>query len=172
MAWPAKVAYAVGSLAVAFLAVAMLVGAAPGSFTMAKVYPLFQPFLRTFDLAHDWGFFAPDPGTGHVVRYDVLDERGETHAFRLTEELDRWDPAYFRFTTLYTNASVEDGNYERPTIHYLCRRHAELSPREIRIVVAHQKAVSPEEFRDGVGTMDDLEVFPHDWHACAPEALE
>src|SRR5688572_32655797 len=103
-----RIAYAVGSAAVAWVAAAMIVGAAPGSSTMAKVYPLFQPFLQTFDMQHDWGFFAPDPGTGHVVRYEVRDAGGEVHAFALTEELDRWDPAYFRFTTLYTKASVKD----------------------------------------------------------------
>jgi Fe-S-cluster formation regulator IscX/YfhJ len=147
----------------------MLVAAAPGSATMAEVYPLFRPFLRAFDLEHDWGFFAPDPGTGHVVRYEVRDAAGDMHAFALTEELDRWDPAYFRRTTLYTKISSSDSDYAAGAVRWLCRRHADLDPRSIRFVVAHQQPVAPEEFLDGVDIMGDLDVRHRDWRACPAE---
>jgi Fe-S-cluster formation regulator IscX/YfhJ len=167
-----KVAYAVGSLVVAWISASLLVAAGPASATMAKVYPLFEPGLRTFDLEHDWGFFAPDPGTGHVVRYEVRDAHGETRAFGLTEELERWDPAYFRFTTLYTKASVVGAGYEDGALRMLCRRHADIDPTSIRIVVAHQKPVSAEEYLEGVDPMENLDVFPQDWRPCPTEEGE
>jgi Fe-S-cluster formation regulator IscX/YfhJ len=164
-----KLAYAAGSITVTWVVASMLVAAGPASWTMAKIYPAFKPFLELADLEHEWGFFAPDPGTGHVVRYDVRDADGNKHAFRLTEELRRWDPAYFRLTTLYTKFSYKESDYAEIAIGSLCRRHAALRPREARFVVAHQVEVSPEEFREGKGTMDELQIVRRPWIDC-PEA--
>lgn len=163
------IAHLLGSLAVAWIAASMLVAAAPGSATMAKIYPFFRPFLDTFDLRHDWGFFAPDPGTGHVVRYEVRGADDATHAFALTEELHRFDPAYFRLTTLYTKASTQDSDYAAGAVRFLCRRHADLDPVEVRLVVAHQRAVTPDAFLDGVDPMADLDVRHRPWSPCPPE---
>jgi hypothetical protein len=35
-----------------------------------------QWYLDALFINHGYHFFAPDPGTGHLIRYEVLDERG------------------------------------------------------------------------------------------------
>ena len=147
----------------------MLVAAGPASWTMAKIYPVFKPFLRLVNLEHEWGFFAPDPGTGHFVRYEVRDADGKKHKFELTEALARWDPAYFRLTSMYTKYSYKDSDYAELAVATLCRRHADLRPRRARFVVAHQVEVSPDEFREGKGTLDEFRMSRRKWIDC-PEA--
>jgi hypothetical protein len=35
-----------------------------------------QKYLDALFINHGYSFFAPDPGPGHIMRYEVLDERG------------------------------------------------------------------------------------------------
>jgi hypothetical protein len=37
-----------------------------------------QKYLDLLYLNHGYHFFAPDPGPGHLIRYQVVDERGQT----------------------------------------------------------------------------------------------
>jgi hypothetical protein len=38
--------------------------------------PIMQRYLDLFYLNHGYGFFAPDPGPGHLIQYEIFDDRG------------------------------------------------------------------------------------------------
>jgi hypothetical protein len=154
----ARIARCVGSLAAASWVAVMLVGAGPGSDTMGKIYPVVEPLLDLFGVDNEWGFFAPNPDVGTVVRYRVVDGRGREHEHALHEDLDRSDPMFLRYTTLFMAIADNPETYEPGAVRYLCRRHADLDPRSIAIVVAEQAVVTPEEFLEGTGILDGLEI--------------
>jgi hypothetical protein len=154
----ARIARGVGSIAAAGWVAVMLIGAGPGSDTMSKVYPVVEPLLDFLNIDNEWGFFAPNPDVGTVVRYRVVDGSGATHELELHESLDRLDPMFLRYTTLYIAIVENADDYEPGAVRYLCRRHADLEPRSIAIVVAEQAVVTPEEFVAGTGILDGLDI--------------
>ncbi len=158
----ARIARGVGSTAAAAWVALMLVAAGPGSDTMAKIYPRVEPVLHLFNVDNEWGFFAPNPDVGTVARYRVTDSAGQEHEHALHEALDRWDPMFLRYTTLYMAIVESADTYEAGAARYLCRRHADLEPRTIAIVVAEQAVVTPEDYLAGTGILDgvDIEVRP------------
>ena len=153
-----RIARCVGSIAAAAWVAMMLIGAGPGSDTMSKLYPKVEPVLDFFNVDNEWGFFAPNPEVGTVVRYRLVDGNGEPHDFHLHEALVRWDPMFLRYTTLYMSIVENEDAFEPGAVRYLCHRHADMSPRTIAIVVAEQDVVTPDEFLEGRGILDDLDI--------------
>lgn len=159
-------AYGAGSLTLSLWAMGMLVAAGPGSDTMAAIYPVFEGPLSFLDINNDWGFFAPNPNTGSVLRYEVSEPDGTEHTFALTEALQGWMPAYFRYTTLYTAIGESHDTYAEGAARLLCRRHADLQPVDITFVVWHQVEIGHEAYLAGHGIMDGLVPERHLPVAC------
>ena len=137
---------------------ALLLAAAPASDLMNDAYDAAYPALELANVNNDWGFFSPDPGPGDLPRYEVVDRQGRTNRFSWMEDLDRWDPAFFRYTTLFVNV-IEDGEvYGDGATAFLCRKHADLQPRKIVFTVAHQVDMAPQDILDGKDLLDDMPV--------------
>jgi hypothetical protein len=151
-----RVAYFLFSLLLAWHALALLVGPAPGSHTMGKIYPVFEPYLRFFHLENYWAFFAPDPASGNLLRYLVVDGEGKEHVFKLTETHHRHEAAYFRHTTFYTAISEQkDLNYTTSFAHWLCRRHAPITPRHVQFFTGQQQRLPRAEYLKGKRPLDE-----------------
>ncbi len=136
----------------------LLLAAGPSSDLIDDVYEVAYPALELGNINNDWGFFSPDPGPGDVPRYEVVDGDGNTHAFEWMEALDRWDPAFFRYTTLLVAVIDSPRTYGPGATAMLCRRHADLKPRKIVFTVAHQVDQSPEDILGGKTIMSEAEV--------------
>jgi len=137
---------------------AILIGPAPGSELMGTVYPYFRPYLRALALDTRWAFFAPNPTRGRTLRYTVEDAQGARHEFRPTESLARWEPGYFRLTTLYAALRPDAPALVASAGRYLCRRHAALAPRSVTFVLRDGRVVTPEEYLAGARPLDDGHV--------------
>ena len=72
--------------------------------------------------------------------------------------MDRWDPAFFRYTTLFVNVMEDSEAYGDGAAVFLCRKHADLRPRKIVFTVARQVERSPQDVLDGHGILDDMPV--------------
>ena len=137
---------------------ALLIAAGPESELVGDAYDVAYPALELANINNDWGFFSPDPGPGDLPRYEVIDGDGKTHAFEWMEALDRWDPAFFRYTTLFVNVIDNGDIYGDPAAAFLCRKHADLEPRKIVFTVAHQVDRAPEDVLAGKGILEDMPV--------------
>ena len=147
-------------------ALMMFIGAAPGSDTMGKIYPKIEPALDTLNIDNEWGFFAPNPDPGTLVRYRVTDGEGTVHEFNMTEAADALDPAYLRYTTLYVSIVESPDEYEVGAVKYLCRMHADMDPRAIAFVHIEQDVVTHKEFLEGQSILDGLDITVRDAIAC------
>jgi hypothetical protein len=147
----------------------LLLAAGPDSDVVNDAYEFAYPALELANVNNDWGFFSPDPGPGDLPRYEVIDGDGKTHRFELMETLDRWDPAFFRYTTLYVNLIEDRETYGDAGAVFLCRKHADLRPRKIVFTVAHQVSFSPQDVLDGKGILDDMPVEKLYFRHCDPE---
>ncbi len=136
----------------------LVLATAPSSAVVDDTYELAYPALELANVNNSWGFFSPDPGPGDLPRYEVVDGDGVRHEFMWMEELDRWDPAYFRYTTLYVAIIDAPELYGDGAARFLCERHRSLNPRKITFTVAHQVDVLPEDYLAGRGIMDDARV--------------
>jgi hypothetical protein len=123
------------------------------------VRPLFESYLRLGYLGHRWNFFAPHPGPGVLVRYELVGGGGTARTLPLSEALERGSPAFFRFMRLFDRVATGGEVLRAGAAARLCREHAAERPRGIRFVVLHQLTLSPELVRAGVRPTD-------------PEALE
>jgi hypothetical protein len=138
---------------------ALVVAPAPDSRLVRRVRARFEPYLRLGYLGHRWTFFAPHPGVGVLVRYDLVGAGGEVTSLPLSEALERRSPAYFRFMRLFDRIVTGAPGLRAGAAAHLCRRHAAAHPHAIRFVVLRQLTLSPELVRAGVRPTD-------------PEALE
>lgn len=139
--------------ALAFLVwhgVAILLAPYPESDIRNRLYPFFEPYLRLAYLDHRWNFFAPRPDGGRIVRYRVVHVDGTTEELPLTEALHRASPTYFRWYRLFDLVATYESELTESGVGSLCRRHVDLLPRGIELVVLHQLAMSPELYLAGV----------------------
>ena len=96
-----KTIITVQSLFLLWHSLALVVGPAPGSYSMGKVYPIFKPYLQFLQIDTTWGFFSPEPGTGIVLRYDVEDSSGREYYFKpfptltLKWQFAAWNTLFF-----------------------------------------------------------------------------
>jgi hypothetical protein len=134
-------------------AVMILLGPAPGSYLKSLVDPYTLPYLRLLNLDNRWAFFAPNPGRGRLVsvRYGWND--GTVRTAELTRALDRWHPAYLRYTSLLSD--IHDGRpgYVESAAHHLCRLYPQA--RTVQFVIELQLAPSAEEVVGGLSPLDE-----------------
>lgn len=142
------------SLLILWHLTAIVLGPAPPSHVAGELYPVFKPYLRVLNLDHTWGFFSPEPSEGRRLRYAVIDAGGARREFRPYEALSRWDPSYFRFTTLYAALDADVPGHLRAAADYLCRRHAVLGPRAVVFEAVEQRRISPEMYLAGARPLD------------------
>ncbi len=145
-------------LASAFLVwhvAALLAAPAPGSFALGTVFPAFWPYLSGLHLYNEWSFFAPHPDQGRMLVAEVEDASGGLHAFPLTAELERRDPAFFRLTTLFTEIASGTEPYPEAAAAFLCRRHADLAPIRVTFLVRSQLRFTPHDHASGASPLDD-----------------
>ncbi|MGH1439072.1 MAG: hypothetical protein ACRBBR_03080 [Cellvibrionaceae bacterium] len=143
------------SIFIVWHALAIIIGPAPGSYLMSKVYPIFKPYLVALHLNNEWGFFAPDPAKGTLLRYSVTDENGVEHVFKLTENLRRRDHTFLRYTSLYLTIGRNNEAFVASAKNYLCRQHADLNPRQLQFFMGHQLSITPDEIIEGHRALDD-----------------
>jgi hypothetical protein len=112
-------------------------------------------------------FFAPNPDPGRHVRYEIESAGGARHAFRLSEDLPRDDPAFLRVALFYRGILPVDPSRAIAVARSLCRKHADLSPVAVTFTVRYQLALRPETYLAGHRPMDEPFVRPR---ALAPIA--
>jgi hypothetical protein len=145
-------------LASAFLVwhcAAMVAAPMPGSYTLGKIFPAFWPYLSTLDLYNEWSFFAPRPDQGRMLLYTIEGSDGERRTYPLTAALKRSDPAFLRYTTLYTEIARKDSPYYEAAADYLCRRHRGMKPVRLTFLVRHQLLLTPDDYKAGKRPLDD-----------------
>lgn len=113
------------------------------------------------------GFFAPNPDPGRHVRYEIESAGGARHAFRLSEDLPRDDPAFLRVSTFYRGILPANPPRALAVARYLCRKHAHLTPVAVTFTVRYQLALRPETYLAGHRPLDEPFVRSH---ALAPIA--
>lgn len=145
----------VASLFIVWQSLAIIIGPAPGSYLMSKVYPIFKPYLVALHLNNEWGFFAPDPAKGSLLRYIVTDGTNTQHIFKLTEKLKRSDHGFLRYTSLYLTIGRKNEEYVDSATHYLCHLHKNLNPQKIQFFIGHQQSITPKQFLAGNRPLDD-----------------
>lgn len=155
---PRRAALALGSAFVAWHAVAMLLGTAPPSYLHGELMPLFRGYIEALHIDGRWGFFAPNPSAGRLLRYRVERANGVSDEHPFTEALRRTDPAYLRFTTLSSAADSEYPEVQRSVAQALCRRHAALAPRHIHFVGLQQLRITPEQVEAGGHALDAAQL--------------
>ena len=153
-----RVAWLAASVFVLWHGTAMLLGTAPPSYLQGEVMPLFRGYIEALHLDGRWGFFAPNPSAGRLLRYRVEQRSGASSEFPFTEALHRSDPAYLRFTTM--TAAVDPANEAvmHSVAQALCRRHAALSPRRIHFVSLQQVPITPEQVEAGQHALDPAQL--------------
>jgi len=147
----------------------LLLAAGPPADVVVDAYEFAYPALELGNVNNDWGFFSPDPGPGDLPRYEVVDGDGRTHPFGWMEDLDRWDPAFFRYTTLFVNVMDDPEVYGDGAAAFLCREHADLEPRKIVFTVAHQRDRSPADVLAGRGILENMPVDKLYFRHCPQE---
>ncbi len=135
---------------------------------MGKVYPVFKSYVNFFRIQNYWGFFSSITQPGAILRYTVEDASGRKHEFRLTEDLRRSDPNFFRYCSIHYSIQSEEGDYLSGAARYLCGKHLALAPARIRFTRVSQSLISPQEYVEGRRPMDEerIEVEPLDWVSC------
>jgi hypothetical protein len=145
-------------LASAFLlwhCAAMVVAPAPGSYALSKIFPAFWPYLSALHLYNEWSFFAPHPDRGRMLLYTIETADGQSRTYPLTAALQRSDPAFSRYTTLYTEIARQDSPFYEAAADYLCRRHRDIAPVRLTFLVRHQLLLTPDDYKAGKRPLDD-----------------
>jgi hypothetical protein len=152
--WRRAFGLAIGSAFLLWHSLVLLIGCAPPSYSVSQIYPFFAPYIEFLHLDGGWSFFAPDPNTGRLVRYSVRSADGVTRAYRLTENLQRSDRAYLRFTTLSAAVRPDYPEVIHSVAQRLCRQHASENPQSVQFTLARQTRITPEEYEAGHRPLD------------------
>jgi hypothetical protein len=115
--------------------------------------PIFSTYIDTLRLGGKWRFYAPNVGLGSMLRYNVIMENGSRQKMRLTEALDRSDPAYYRYTTTYVYVPDYPA-FRDDFLQYLCNEHADLSPVVIDLDQIQQRRLGHEDYLKGDRPLD------------------
>lgn len=167
----ARLAAVLASLFAVWHGIAMLLGTSPPSYLQSLLLPPWRPYIEALHLDGRWGFFAPDPTAGRLLRYRIEAQPGaEPTEHPFTEALRRADPAYLRYTTLSSAVHPERPAVMRSVAHALCRRHGLAAPARIRFIAMQQVRVTPEDVEAGVRPLDpsQLHAEPLGDVECAP----
>lgn len=150
-----RLGYFLASLFVIWQSLVIIIGPSPTSYTMNKIYPVFEPYLTLFHLDNNWAFFAEDPARGTMVHYSILDENNQRHDFPLSETLQRSNPAFSRYTSLFDAIADNNKRYVTSTAQYLCKQHEDLGTRWLTFVLRKQKPFTIEDYRQGRLPLED-----------------
>ncbi len=133
----------------------LVIGPAPGSYSMAKVWPYFRPYLKVFHLENYWAFFAPNPSSGVLFRYILQDDEGNITWFKFTEAMRKSDPNFLRHTSLQNDLENESPWFRHAFADWLSRRHADLNPRYVQYLFCYQKPIYRDDWMKGHRPLDD-----------------
>jgi hypothetical protein len=100
-------------------------------------------------------FFAPNPDPGRHVRYEIESAGGARHAFHLSEDWPRDDPAFLRVALFYRGILPSNPQRAAAVGRYLCRKHADLAPVAVTFTVRYQLALRPETYLAGHRPLDE-----------------
>ena len=156
------------SIFLTYHTLAICLAPAPDSYLRRKVAPFFEPYLKIFHLNNNWGYFAPDPASGILMRYRIEDEDGKMHVFKLTENLKRSDPDFMRMTSLFNKMPGMSPAYLQGIASYLCGRNSAIKPVRLQFMEGHQVRLSPWAWFRGKRPMDDeyMRLKLREWRMC------
>jgi hypothetical protein len=153
--WRTRAAYAAMSAFLAWHTAATLIAPAPAvSEGVQALRVAFQPYLSLFQLDNTWDFFAPDVGTGSVLRYIVVDSRGRHHVFTPIQDLNRFHPSSYWFRFSHNAVIRSPETYGDSAGAVLCKQHASLQPVSVILVQVEEGDFSPEDHLAGKHPMD------------------
>lgn len=134
------------------------------------MYPIFQPYLALLHLDSGWGFFAPDPHPGVRMLYVLTDDQGRKHEVDFTSSLERSATGFQRYTMMQDYLWIEAQPYTTHAARYLCRRHADLRPRQIAFRFHRVQPLTPEAYLQGHRPLDPefLVIEDHEPVPCEP----
>jgi hypothetical protein len=138
--WRDRLTYAAMSALLAWHTLAMLIAPAPDSSEAVKTLRVaLQPFLSLFRLDNTWDFFAPDVGTGSLLRYIVEDSRGSRHVFTPIQEMNGLHPSSYWFRFSHNAVMKFPETYADPAAAVLCEQHASLHPVSVLLVQVEEE---------------------------------
>ena len=153
--WRTRLTYAAMSGFVAWHTAAMVIAPAPDeSESVNALSVAFQPYLSLFQLGNRWGFFAPDVGTGSLLRYIVEDSRGSHHVFTPLQDVNRFHPSSYWFRFSHNAVMRLPETYGDSTGAMLCAQHASLHPVSVILVQVEEGDFTPEDRLAGKHPMD------------------
>ncbi|MGE0750692.1 MAG: hypothetical protein AB7K64_08900 [Variibacter sp.] len=147
--------YLAMSLVIVWHTTAMALTLLPDSAVTDAVRKVFAPYITLLRLDNDWGFFAPNVGSGYTLRYVVEDASGKRQAFSPVDDLNRFLPVSIWFRDRYRAAVSWPHLYAGAIGESLCREHADLHPVTITLLSVDQKDFWPEDRRAGKDPLDD-----------------
>jgi hypothetical protein len=147
-------AYAAMSALLVWHCIAMVVATAPDSHLTQSARPLFNPYLTLLGLDHNWGFFAPEVGSGFQFRYVVEDAAGTRHAFTPDTALSRFHPKSIWLRDRYKAVLQDPDTYAKAEAAAICREHASLRPVAVTFIEAAQNDFSPADRLQGKHPLD------------------
>lgn len=147
-------AYAALSLLLAWHTVAMVLAALPEGRISDALRTVFSPYITLLRLDNDWGFFAPNVGSGYQFRYIVKDAAGTEHTFTPADTLSRFSPASIWFRDRYRAVMAEPETFAKALGDSLCREHAKLHPVSITLIEIEQDDFWPEDKLAGKKPLD------------------
>jgi hypothetical protein len=153
--------YAALSLLIVFHLFAVLLAPNSQNYLGSRAAPLINPYISFFEIASQWGFFAPDPGPPPIfVEYELVGAEGNATGSGTWPE--RKDPYFLRerqnrriAVTRFAMAGPQ--RIERTLGPYFCRKHPEAKSVRLWTVVdeipnLHDVAAGKRKIADGVGT--------------------
>jgi hypothetical protein len=153
--WRARLTFAGLSVFLAWHTIAMLIAPAPNVSGAVKALRVaYQPYLSLFRLDNAWDFFAPDVGTGSLLRYIVEDPRGKHYVFTPTKDLDPFHPSFYWFRFSYYAVINVPETYADPAGAILCTKHSSLHPVSVILVQVEEGDFTPKDRLDGKHPMD------------------
>ena len=132
-----------------------VVAVAPDWRPVLALRRLVRPYAAPLLYEQPRSFFAPNPDPGRHVRYEIESAGGARHAFRLSEDLEREDPAFLRVALFYRGILPVNPARAIAVARSLCRKHADLAPVAVTFTVRYQLALRPETYLAGHRPLDE-----------------
>ena len=146
------------SLFLAWHSLVMIVGPMPGSYLKDRIAPLINRYRVLFYQDTAWDFFSPSASAAPMVRYQVKESSGEEHLFKLSEEASR-SSVFLRYVKLYAEMSSPGRRpFLESVARRLCRKHADLKPAEVQIIVLSATVPPPSRYLEG-RTLQDADLY-------------
>jgi len=136
-----------------------IVGPAHDSVMRNSMMRIYSHYLALFHLNQPWLFYAPNPYWGSILQYETINAAGEKQTYTLTNNRNKYDHTYFRYTNFYAYLFADpqytkQKGYDKSVSRYLCAQHKNSDIKKINFILQKQKKFTYSDFRSGKRPLD------------------